>query len=75
MVSGTTITFSSSDAAATYANGDGTPLPGGNTYTFTAADNGTHVFMVTFRTRGMNTSLSVLDPLGHTGSEGDINVV
>jgi hypothetical protein len=46
-----TIHFSSSDNAATYANIDGTPLAG-NDYTFTAGDNGTHVFKVTFRTTG-----------------------
>jgi len=50
------------------------PLPGGDSYTFTDGDNGTHMFMVTFRTTGTHT-LSVTDDLGLTGLEDDITVV
>jgi hypothetical protein len=74
IVTGTTIHFSSTDTTATFANSNGMPLPGGDSYTFTDGDNGTHMFMVTFRTTGTHT-LSVTDDLGLTGLEDDITVV
>jgi hypothetical protein len=41
-----------STSAATFTNNDGTPLPGGNSYTFTAADHGSHTFLGTLTTAG-----------------------
>jgi hypothetical protein len=61
-----TVHFSSSDDMAV--------LP--SDYTFTAADNGFHVFLVTFRRRGIQ-SLTVTDTGDGTilGSQDDIMVV
>jgi hypothetical protein len=46
-----TITFSSDDTGAVFADSDGTPLPG-NSYTFTAGDAGTHTFQASFHNVG-----------------------
>jgi hypothetical protein len=69
-----TIHFSSSDTTATFANNDGTALSGSN-YTFKPSDNGTHVFMVTFKTTGTQ-SVIVTDTLDATifGEFDNVNV-
>ncbi len=69
-----TIHFTSSDAMATFANGDGTPLTGNN-YTFTAADNGSHVFRATLNTPGTQ-SITATDTvtMSITGTQSGISV-
>ncbi len=69
-----TVHFTSSDAMATFANGDGTPLPGNN-YTFTAADNGSHVFRATLNTPGTQ-SITATDTVTSsiTGTQSGISV-
>jgi hypothetical protein len=41
-----------STSAVTFTDNDGTALPGGNSYTFTAADGGAHIFKATLTTAG-----------------------
>jgi hypothetical protein len=41
-----------STSAATFTDNDGTPLAGGNSYTFTAGDGGAHTFLATLTTAG-----------------------
>ncbi len=69
-----TVHLTSSDAAAMFANGDGTPLTGNN-YTFTATDNGSHVFRATLNTVGTQ-SITATDTVtgSITGTESGINV-
>ena len=68
-----TVHLMSSDNAATFANGDGTPLTGNN-YTFTATDGGVHTFRATLNTVGTQ-SITATDSVNHfTGTEAGINV-
>jgi hypothetical protein len=69
-----TIHLSSSDMAATFANGDGSGLTGNN-YTFTAGDNGSHVFRATLNTVGTQSITATDTTTGTiTGTQSGISV-
>jgi VCBS repeat protein len=70
-----TVDFSTSDPQATIIDpATGTPVPlAGFTYTFTAADQGTHTFAVDLKTAG-NQSVTVSDPADATSSSASITV-
>jgi hypothetical protein len=65
-----TVSFTSTDATAMFADNDGTPLPG-NRYTFTATDAGTPTFSVVLTSAGLQ-SVTVTD--SGTGVSASQNV-
>jgi hypothetical protein len=70
-----TIVLSSSDTSATFADGSsGNPLAG-NTFTFTAGDNGSYSFIAALNTAGKNQSLTATDTAtSASGSQTGIEV-
>jgi hypothetical protein len=70
---GGTISLTSTDASATFTDNDGSALVGGNSYTFTSGDAGTHTFLATLVTAGTR-SITATDTVtaSITGSQTGI---